>query len=143
MLSVRKKITFFLIYWLPPVILAGIIFKLSSGIIPKASDIYWQDFAVKKIAHVIIYGILAVLIYRALKAGGTSKKNAVIMAFLLAVFYGATDEIHQYFIQGRESKLRDVVIDGIGASASLFFATKVLPALPKEFVELGKRLEII
>jgi len=111
--------------------------------VPKASDIYWQDFIVKKIAHVIIYGILAVLIYRALIVGGTSKKKAVLMAFSLAAFYGATDEIHQYFIQGRESKLRDVVIDGIGASASLFFTTKVLPGLPKELVELGKRLEII
>ena len=139
----RSKITFLLIYWFPPVILAGIIFILSSSTVPKASDIYWQDFIVKKIAHVIIYGILAVLIYRALIVGGTSKKKAVLMAFSLAAFYGATDEIHQYFIQGRESKLRDVVIDGIGASASLFFTTKVLPGLPKELLELGKRLEII
>jgi len=140
---VRNKIIFFLIYWLPPVILAGIIFKLSSGTIPRASDNYWQDFAVKKIAHVIIYGILAILIYRALISQGKPKKKAAILAFLLATFYGTTDEFHQYFIQGRESKLRDVVIDGIGASASLFFTTKVLPGLPKEFVELGKRLEII
>ena len=139
----RNKITFFLIYWLPPVVLAGIIFKLSSGSVPKASDIYWQDFAVKKIAHIIIYGILAVLIYRALIAGGTPKKNAVIMAFLLATFYGAADEFHQYFTQGRESKLRDIIFDGIGATASIYFVVKVLPRLPKEFTELGKKLEII
>ena len=116
----RSKIIFFLIYWLPPVVLAGIIFILSSSIVPKASDIYWQDFIIKKIGHIIIYAILAVLIYRALIAGGTSKKKAAILAFLLATFYGATDEFHQYFIQGRESRLRDVGFDGVGAAASLF-----------------------
>lgn len=139
----RKKIIFFLVYWLPPFVLAGIIFKLSSGSVPKASDVYWQDFAIKKIAHVTIYGILAVLIYRALIAGGMSKKKALIMAFFIATLYGGTDEIHQYFTQGRESRLRDVGFDGLGAVASLFFTIRILPKLPKEFVELGKRLEII
>lgn len=139
----RKRGTFFLIYWLPPIILAGIIFKLSSGIVPKASDVYWQDFAIKKLAHIIIYGILAVLIFRALVASGVSRKNAVILAFLIATFYGGTDEIHQYFTQGRESRLRDVAFDGLGAAFLLFFSVKILPGLPKEFVELGKKLEII
>ena len=139
----KKKLTFFLIYWLPPLVLAGIIFKLSSGTVPRASEVYWQDFAAKKIAHVIIYGILSVLIYRALVAGGMTKKKAIIWAFLLATFYGGTDEIHQHFTQGRESRLRDVAFDGFGAAASIFFITKILPKLPKEFINLGKRLEII
>lgn len=139
----RKKITFFLIYWLPPIVLAGIIFKLSSGSVPKTSDVYWQDFAIKKIAHVTIYGILAVLTYRALIAGGTPKKKALLLAFFIATLYGGTDEIHQLFTQGRESRLRDVGFDSLGAAASLFFAVRILPRLPKEFVELGKRLEII
>lgn len=139
----RRKINFFLIYWLPPVVLAGIIFKLSSGNVPKASDIFWQDFAAKKIAHIIIYGILAVLIYRALVAGGVPKKKAIFWAFFIATAYGGTDEIHQHFTQGRESRLRDVGFDGFGAAAMLFFSTRILPKLPKEFVDFGKRLEII
>lgn len=139
----RKKIIFFLIYWLPPIVLAGIIFRLSSGTVPKASDVFWQDFAIKKLAHITIYGILSVLIYRALIAGGMTKKKALLLAFFITTLYGGTDEIHQYFTQGRESRLRDVGFDGLGAAASLFFTVRVLPRLPKEFVELGKRLEII
>lgn len=132
-----------MVYWLPPLVLAGIIFKLSSGTVPKASDIFWQDFAAKKIAHVTIYGILAILIYRALIAGGISKKRAIIWAILLATFYGMSDEFHQHFTQGRESKPRDVGFDGLGAVIGIFFTTKILPRLPKEFVDFGKKLEII
>jgi hypothetical protein len=140
---VRKKITFLLVYWLPPLVLTCIIFKLSSGAVPKASDIYWQDFAVKKIAHVTIYGILAILIYRALVAGGTSKKRAIFWAIILATFYGVSDEFHQYFTQGRESRARDVIFDGIGACLAMGFTVKILPKLPKEVIEVGKKLEII
>lgn len=139
----RKKITFLLIYWLPPLVTAGIIFQLSSGTAPRTSDIYWQDFVVKKTAHVVIYGILAVLIYRALLAEGKPPKRAAISAFLLAAFYGATDEIHQHFTQGRESRLRDVGFDAIGACLSIFFTIKILPRLPSGIVKIGKRLEII
>lgn len=134
---------FFLVYWLPPVVLAGIIFKLSSGTVPKASDVYWQDFAVKKLAHVTIYGILAVLIYRALIAGGTPKKKAIILAIILSTLYGGTDEIHQHFTQGRESRIRDVGFDSLGSIIVMFLTIKVLPKMPKEVIELGKRLEII
>jgi VanZ family protein len=124
-------------------VLAGIIFKLSSGNVPKASDIYWQDFVAKKFAHVIVYGILAILIYRALVAGGTAKKRAIIWAVLLATLYGVSDEFHQHYTQGRESKIRDVGFDGLGAVFAIFFTTKILPKLPSEFVEFGKKLEII
>lgn len=134
---------FLLVYWLPPVVLAGIIFKLSSGTVPKASDVFWQDFAVKKLAHITIYGILTVLIYRALVAGGTSKKKAVILAIIISTLYGGTDEIHQHFTQGRESRLRDVGFDSLGSVIVMFLTIKVLPKMPKEVVELGKRLEII
>lgn len=138
-----KKLIFLLVYWLPPLVLAGIIFKLSSGSVPKASDVYWQDFAVKKLAHVFVYGLLAVLIYRALVAGGINKKKAVILAIILATVYGGTDEIHQSFTQVREARIRDVGFDGLGAGLAMYFITKILPKLPKEAVEVGKRLEII
>lgn len=134
---------FFLIYWLPVLTVAGIIFKLSSGTVPKASDVFWQDFAAKKLAHILVYGILTILIYRALIASGMKKKKAIIMAIALAIFYGATDEYHQFFTQGRESRVRDVAFDGGGAVLAMYFTVKILPKLPKDVVEVGKRLEII
>jgi VanZ family protein len=139
----RRKLIFFLTYWLPVIALAGIIFKLSSGTVPKASEVYWQDFAAKKFAHFMIFGLMAVLIYRAVKAGGASTKNSLITAFLLTVFYGATDEFHQYFTQGREARLRDVGFDSLGAIVFLLFIQKILPKMPKEFTGIAKRFEII
>jgi hypothetical protein len=139
----RNKIIFILTYWLPVIVVAAIIFKLSSGSVPKASDIFWQDFAAKKLAHVFVYGILAILIFRALVAGGLSKKRAILTAIILSIFYGMTDETHQYFTQGREARIRDVAFDGIGSCLAMIFVTKILTKLPKEAVEIGKRLEII
>lgn len=139
----KKKINFLLIYWLPVLTLAAIIFKLSSGAVPKASDVYWQDFAAKKLAHVLVYGLLAVLIFRALNAGGMSKKKAIIFSVILATVYGMTDEIHQSFSQVREARVRDIGFDGLGASLFMYFVVKILPKMPKDFVGIGKKLEII
>lgn len=105
--------------WLPVVLWMALIFKFSSGSIPSASPVYWQDFAVKKFGHVLLFGALAVLIYRGLVGDGVEKNKALIWAIILSTLYGATDELHQIFTQGREAKVRDVLIDGFGAFVSM------------------------
>lgn len=139
---VRKKIFFFIIYWLPVILVAGIIYKLSAGTVPVTSNVYWQDFFLKKLAHISVYGLLAAFIYRALVAGGTLKKKAIILAIVLATLYGGTDEIHQHFTQGRESRITDVGFDGIGACVAMFLVINIFPRLPKGVIEFGKRLGI-
>lgn len=99
----------------------GLIFKLSSGTVPSASSVYWQDFVAKKAAHIVVYGILALLVFRGLKGEGVETKKALIWAAIVAILYGATDEYHQSFIQGREARVRDVGFDGIGAIAATLF----------------------
>jgi VanZ family protein len=129
---VKVKIIKFLNLWLPVVLWAGLIFKFSSGTIPSASSIYWQDFAVKKTGHVLLFGALAVLIYRGLLGEGVNRKKAAIWAVFTAFFYGATDEFHQMFTQGRESRVRDIFIDGIGAGIVIYVIYQFLPKLPKK-----------
>ena len=129
--------------WAPPVIWAMIIFKLSGGQVPSASSVYWQDFAFKKSAHIFVYFILAVLTYRGLIGEGVDKKKAAIFAFIIAVFYGLTDEYHQSFTQGRESRLRDVGFDGIGAAFGSVLVYNILPMMPKEVLKLAKEFQII
>jgi len=106
-----------------------------------ASPVYWQDFVVKKTGHILLFGALAVLIYRALLGEGVDRKKAAIYSVIFAMFYGATDEFHQMFTQGRESTVRDVFIDGIGAGVAIYLIYKFLPKLPKNFrkffLELG------
>ena len=64
--------------------------------------------------HTVEYGILGLLLSWALANSGVVKK-LVLYVFLIGLFYGATDEIHQYFIPGRTSSLLDVTADGLGS----------------------------
>lgn len=111
-------------YWFPPIVWALIIFTFSSFSTPSTSAIYWQDFVVKKLAHMVEYGIFAFLLYRALRAYEVNKTRAVILSILIAGVYGLTDEFHQSFTPGREPRIRDVAFDTIGASLSMLLIWK-------------------
>jgi len=41
-------------------------------------------------------------------------KNFIFLAILFAVFYGVSDELHQFFVPGRYSSLFDVFLDSVG-----------------------------
>ena len=112
--------------WAPVAAWAVIIFLFSSLSVTPTTEIYWQDFVVKKTAHVIEYGIFAVLLYRALRSEAVEKINAGLLAILVSVIYGATDEFHQGFTPGREPRVRDVVFDTIGAIAGIYICKKYL-----------------
>ena len=112
--------------WAPVAAWAVVIFLFSSLSVTPTTEIYWQDFVVKKTAHVIEYGIFAALLYRALRSEGVEKINAGLLAILVSVIYGATDEFHQGFTPGREPRVRDVVFDTIGAIAGIYICKKYL-----------------
>lgn len=129
--------------WLPPILWMALIFHFSSGTVPVASTVYWQDFTIKKTGHVLLFGFLAILFYRALRGEGINRKKALIWAIILSTFYGATDEYHQMFTQGREARVRDVFIDGAGATVAAFLTYKFLPNLPKKLKIYAERLNLI
>ena len=128
--------------WAPPVIWAVVIFLLSARAVTPASQIYWKDFIVKKTAHVIEYGILATLLYRALKESGVQKHNAGLIAILIALIYGATDELHQSFTPGREPRVRDVFFDTIGSVLAIYWLWNWLPKAPKRLKIWARRLQL-
>jgi VanZ family protein len=130
---VKSKIAKQINAWLPVILWAALIFRFSSGTIPLASAVHWQDFLVKKTGHILLFGALAVLIYRGLRMEGVSRKRSAIYAVISAILYGATDEYHQMYTQGRESHMRDVFIDGGGATL-IILALYYLP--PKLSVKM-------
>ncbi len=141
-LTMRAKILRQIYAWLPVIIWAGLIFRFSSGTVPLASVVYWQDFAVKKSGHVILFGVLAVLIYRGLRMEKINKKRAAILAIILATLYGVTDEYHQMFTSGRTSRLRDVFIDGVGSTLIILLAYYLPPMLSKKMYALAEKLDL-
>jgi VanZ family protein len=44
---------------------------------------------------------------------------------IIAVLYGASDEIHQYFVPGRVCDIFDLVADSIGGFIGAFFTKKI------------------
>ena len=74
---------------------------------------------VRKNAHFIAYFILSVLLVNALGSWNDLRRRDLLISFTVAVLYGASDEFHQLFIEGRSGELRDVAIDGAGAAAGI------------------------
>ena len=109
------KLINFLKYWLPPLLWAGIIFYLSD--VPNLSSgmvVFWDVF-LRKLAHAGIFGILFLLIWRALYFGQKIDfKKTLIWSLILAVGYAFSDEAHQYFVPERQAKLLDVGFDSLG-----------------------------
>jgi len=132
----------FVKYWLPPILWAMAIFTVSSFTVGSSSDFYWKDFVVKKTAHVIEYGVLATLIYRALVNSNVSNKKAMLYSVILAFLYGATDEFHQSFTPGRGPKFTDVLIDTFGASLFIFGIIANIKKMPENIKQLFSKIQI-
>jgi VanZ family protein len=73
------------------------------------------NFIIRKLAHLTEFGILAVLVWRAL----SPKRAAYVGAWLFATVYAMTDEWHQSFEPGRTAAPKDVAIDSCGALLAL------------------------
>jgi VanZ family protein len=75
------------------------------------------NFIVRKLAHLTEFGILAVLVWRALERG----RMAYVGAWVFATVYAMTDEWHQSFEPERTASVKDVFIDSCGALIALIF----------------------
>lgn len=134
----------FVRYWLPVIVWMIVIFFMSGRESVRIADEYILNFLFFKMFHVIEYFILFVLYFRALK--NTLRTpigvNFFAAAFFLTLIYAVTDEIHQVFVPTREGKLRDVIIDAIGATIAWISITHVLPRAPGKLRDWAKRLKI-
>ncbi len=70
-----------------------------------------------KLVHALVFGGLAVLIYRSLRLQkpAWSRQAVVVFGVLATVAYGCLDEGHQSLVSERRAELADVAADGIGA----------------------------
>jgi VanZ family protein len=102
----------FLKYWVPIIVWMGVIFILSA--IPSLKTDLEEDFLLRKIAHMVEFGILAWLFFRALNQEKISFYKKLIFSFIFSVLYAFSDEFHQLFVRGRHGSLMDVGIDTVG-----------------------------
>jgi len=109
----------------------GVIFWLSSQPTLPSPPEAWLDLLLKKGAHMIVYGILAMLWYHCNPRRWGSKRWIYVAAWGLSVLYAFSDEFHQSFVPGRHATMWDVGVDSIGAAAALYLHQRLhLPAQP-------------
>ncbi len=109
----------FFVYHSPTIFWAILIFVLSSIGTLQSPDvgIALQD----KWTHMVEFGIFGFLLQRSFVRVCGIRFRSYLFAFVIGVAYGGLDEIHQSFVDGRESDLIDFYADTIGISVSLVF----------------------
>ncbi len=82
----------------------------------------WND----KIKHIVGYGVLGVLLWRAIDDRLPFWRKACIVVGV-SVLYGMTDEFHQRYVPNRTCDFCDIVADAIGAAGAvaLFWTIKL------------------
>jgi VanZ family protein len=84
-----------------------------SGAMPVFPGVW--EFAIKKSAHLIAFGVLGLLTLRALRGWHFPLRRATLAAVVVTAGYALTDELHQAFTPGRHPSGMDVGIDILGA----------------------------
>ena len=129
MKSLRKNLS----RWLLVTLWAAFIFLLSSssdpyGLMPERL-FHWiyvthiHGIRLTKIVgplgHMMQFGILALLLARALTWKVRLTWGHILLAFALSLLYALSDEIHQFFVPQRAFQLFDLLIDGVGVMLGL------------------------
>src|SRR3712207_5522733 len=117
-----------LLLWGPVLVWMGIIFTLSgqSGLGGMEGPQWFHTL--RKMGHVVEYGLLALLVGRALVATWRARGEALSRALMLRAWYlgvgicalyALSDEFHQSLVPRREGRMVDVLIDTLSATAAL------------------------
>jgi len=99
----------FVRFQLPAVLWAALLFVLSS--IPQLPQPSKGLLSWDKLQHFGAYGTFGFLLVRAF--GGAGWKPLAV-----GVLYGASDELHQRFVPGRDCNGYDLLADALGVSAA-------------------------
>lgn len=75
---------------------------------------------IRKLAHFSIYAVGGIVSFALANQFNIKIKKKIIIALVICVIYAITDELHQYFVPGRSSEIRDVLIDSTGAMLGIF-----------------------
>jgi VanZ family protein len=86
---------------------------ISQSVDPRM--IHHLNVLFRKSAHIIVFGILAVFIFKSLEGSSYSYGVALLLTFLYAIF----DEWHQSIVPDRTSAFKDVLFDISGACIAL------------------------
>ncbi|HUL44138.1 MAG TPA: VanZ family protein [Bacteroidota bacterium] len=109
--SVRR----FLYYQFPAILWAVVIFGASS--IPEVQLPSIVRHFNDKFLHAVTFFVFGILIYRAIYPSHSTREfrwKFILLAILVVVIYGISDEFHQSFVPGRTPDVNDAAADSLG-----------------------------
>jgi VanZ family protein len=108
--------------WGPVIAWAALIFLASAQPNLVVVQDVTLDLIVRKLGHAGVFGILALLLWRAIATTSRVRRPSA-WALALAVLYAITDELHQGGVSGRHPSPLDVAIDAAGALIAIAVVT--------------------
>lgn len=108
------------------IIIAILIFYISSLTLHGSGGGGYLSY----IYHFTAFAYLSLFLSISLTKGSFSIKMTLFV-ILLSIFYGTFDEVHQYFVPGRNSSIKDILINSIGvlitSLAYMNYCSKKIP----------------
>ncbi len=84
------------------------------------------NHVIRKLAHYTIYLLGGVAIISFVNSLLDHKWKAILATLLTGFIYASSDEIHQYFVSGRDARFTDVLIDTAGILTGIIIYLIVL-----------------
>jgi|YNPNPStandDraft_1061719.scaffolds.fasta_scaffold39695_3 VanZ family protein len=135
-MSSYKNILFYLKLWLPVFFWCYVIYFFSNIPNLKIEQLGIFDLLLRKLAHFTEFCVLSILLLRALLGYNRDKfqinKRILFWNIFLCIVYAITDEYHQYFVPGRITALKDILIDTCGIFCGSYLYIKILLNRSKE-----------
>lgn len=110
--------------WVALVCWCALIFILSAQPQLTFIDHDLADLVLRKLGHMTVFGVLALLASMTLRQEGVLPQHARRAALVFAIVYAVGDEWHQSFVAGRSGHPRDVAIDAAGAALALLLVRR-------------------
>lgn len=117
--------------WLPALAVMAGIFVLSHQAGLHVTEDVDVERPLRVSGHLLAYAALGGLLLLALARFDPPRVGQAVVAWVLAVAYGLSDEFHQSFVPDRNGRLDDVVTDAIGAAVGVIVAWLVLSMLAR------------
>lgn len=90
-----------------------------SAILPNRDmfgvDRNYVPVLIRKTAHLFLFSVLGILVFETVISHRKQKLSSVFLSVCFCFLYACTDEIHQYFVDGRSAQFSDVLLDTFGA----------------------------
>ncbi len=125
------------ILWsIPAIILTIVLFILSNveySIVPELSLTF-----VDKIAHFIAFFVYTVFVIIAIAPYASSKRKLIKLSIAWSAFYGVFDEVHQYYVPGRDCNIYDWFADLAGVILAIVLLKHILKLKNKIGISFSK-----